>query len=81
MWAWLRRLFERPAFWRKRTKAPAVVSTGPSIQDIEQIRHEVKNAMLGIKLELRHQIRAVNEKTESLVKIRDHCKRIDEVLK
>lgn len=49
--------------------------------DLEAIRHEVRNALLGIHRQHKTANRLVVQLSESLVECRDHLKRIEEALK
>ena len=62
-----------PAWWRRRLRN-GTESAELSVRDLEQIRHELRNALAGIQLE-RKQI------ARSLLQIQSHMARIEAALK
>ena len=62
-----------PAWWRRRLQN-GTESAELSVRDLEQIRHELRNALAGIQLE-RKQI------ARSLLQIQTHMARIEEALR
>jgi len=62
-----------PAWWRRRLQN-GTESAELSVRDLEQIRHELRNALAGIQLE-RKQI------ARSLLQIQSHMARIEAALK
>lgn len=61
-------------WWSWRIASPVTESAELSRRDLEQIRHELRNALAGIQLE-RKQI------ARSLLQIQTHMARIEEALK
>lgn len=61
-------------WWSWRIASPVTESAELSRRDLEQIRHELRNALAGIQLE-RKQI------ARSLLQIQTHMARIEEALR
>lgn len=61
-------------WWIWRSAPPVTESADLSLADLEQIRHELRNALAGIQLE-RKQI------ARSLLQIQTHMARIEEALR
>jgi len=62
-------------FWRQKSEV------APLVTDIESLRHEIRNALLGIKLEKNKLANALGDQAKALMGIRAHMERIDRALK
>lgn len=61
-------------WWSWRIASPVTESAELSRRDLEQIRHELRNALAGIALEQKLAARAI-------VRMTEHMRRIEEALK